>query len=115
MARKPTLLWIDRTVSVKHAELSPLFSEYCDVVPHPRSAELEPALSRGGFDGICFDVDYPDQDALDLLRKTKAQFPSIPILMLTTQHSEALAVWAFRAGVIDYLVKPVSRTDLNRT
>ncbi|NNE61928.1 MAG: response regulator transcription factor [Woeseia sp.] len=60
-------------------------------------------------------MDYPDQDALDLLRKTKAQFPSIPILMLTTQHSEALAVWAFRAGVIDYLVKPVSRTDLNRS
>jgi len=38
----------------------------------------------------------------------------LPIVMLTTQHSEALAVWAFRSKVWDYLVKPVSKRDVQR-
>lgn len=113
--RKPTLLWIDKTVSVKHAELSPAFAESCNIIPWPQNIELRRVIEKGGFEGICFDVDFPDLDTLDLLRTTKAEFPSLPVLMLTTQHSEALAIWAFRAGVMDYLIKPVSRTDLHRS
>ncbi|MBT8079046.1 MAG: response regulator transcription factor [Gammaproteobacteria bacterium] len=92
-----------------------MFAEFCDVVPCSQATEIEPVIQRGEFDGICFDLDFPDQDGLDALRRTKAQFPAFPIIMLTTQHSESLAIWAFRAGVIDYLVKPVSRTDLHRS
>jgi AraC-like DNA-binding protein len=34
--------------------------------------------------------------------------------MLTLQHSEALAVWAFRARVWDYLVKPSAPAEIDR-
>jgi AraC-like DNA-binding protein len=34
--------------------------------------------------------------------------------MLTVQHSEALAVWAFRSRVWDYIVKPLSGMDAAR-
>jgi AraC-like DNA-binding protein len=34
--------------------------------------------------------------------------------MLTVQHSEELAVWAFRSRVWDYLVKPLSATERRR-
>ncbi len=34
--------------------------------------------------------------------------------MLTAQHSEQLAVWAYRNQVIDYLVTPVTQADLVR-
>jgi AraC-like DNA-binding protein len=34
--------------------------------------------------------------------------------MLTVQHSEALAVWAFRSRVWDYFVKPLSTLDVER-
>lgn len=112
---KPTLLWIDLTVSVRHAELSSVFTDACDIVVCPQIDALDGILARGGISAICFDVDYPDQRTLSLLRSTKRRFPGTPIIFLTLQHSESLAVWAFRSGVRDYLVKPVSRTELHRS
>ncbi|WP_369959012.1 helix-turn-helix domain-containing protein [Pseudomonas benzenivorans] len=60
----------------------------------------------------CFEYDYPNLSGLKALRATKQAHPSLPILMLTVHHSEALAVWAFRTRVWDYLVKPFSAKEL---
>ncbi|WP_439861462.1 helix-turn-helix domain-containing protein [Pseudomonas sp. MBLB4136] len=62
----------------------------------------------------CFEYDYPNLPGLKALRATKRAYPGLPILMLTVHHSEALAVWAFRTRVWDYLVKPVSAEELWR-
>lgn len=115
MNRRPKLLWVDMTVSVRHAELSAVFTEACDIKVCPSLARLDESICEGGINGICFDLDYPDQYSLDVVRKTKARFPGLPMLLLTLQHSESLAVWAFRTGMIDFLVKPVSRTELHRS
>lgn len=56
---------------------------------------------------ICLDYDFPDLPGLQLLRKIRSEFSNIPVIMLTIQHSESLAVWAFRTGVRNYLVKPL--------
>lgn len=56
---------------------------------------------------ICVDYDFPDLPGLRLLRLLRSGHPHIPIIMLTTQHNESLAVWAFRTGVRNYLVKPL--------
>lgn len=113
--RKPVLLWVDLTVSSRHAELPAVFTEVCEVRVCAEPNELFQDIEKGGLNGICFDMDYPDRRGLELLRKTKSMFPSMPILFLTLQHSEALAVWAFRSRVLDYLVKPVSRKEFERS
>lgn len=112
---KPVLLWVDLTVSSRHAELSDVVTEACDIRICPGPNELFEEIEKGGLSGICFDMDYPDRRGLDLLRRTKATFPSMPILFLTLQHSEALAVWAFRSRVLDYIVKPVSRSEFEQS
>ena len=56
---------------------------------------------------ICFEYDYPDIPRLAVLQETKVAYPSIPIVMVTSQHSEDLAVWAFRSRVWDYFTKPL--------
>ncbi len=38
--------------------------------------------------------------------------PSLPVLMFTVQHSEAIAVWALRARLWNYYVKPVDEEEL---
>jgi len=103
------------TVSVRHAELSSVFTSACDIKICPAVNQLNETIRRGGFNGVCFDLDYPDQANLELIRNTKARYPSLPILILTLQHSESFAVWSFRTGVIDFLVKPVSQTELHRS
>jgi AraC-like DNA-binding protein len=112
--RKPVLLWVDLTISSRHAELPDVFRESCDIRICTRPSELFQEIELGGVNGICFDMDYPDRRGLELLRKTKSAFPALPILFMTVQHSESLAVWAFRSRVLDYLVKPVSRHEFRR-
>jgi AraC-like DNA-binding protein len=95
--------------------LPDVFTEACEVRICDDSNELFQEIERGGLNGVCFDMDYPDRRSLELLRKTKSVFPSMPIVFITLQHSESLAVWAFRSRVLDYLVKPVSRREFERS
>ncbi|MBT8103941.1 MAG: response regulator transcription factor [Gammaproteobacteria bacterium] len=111
---RPRLLWVDLTVSVKHAELPAAVLESCDVEICSDSGRLDEAIENGTINGLCFDLDYPDHAGLNLLRKTKMRYPHLPVILLTLQHSESLAVWAFRTRVLDYLVKPMSRTEFHR-
>ncbi|MEH6814424.1 MAG: response regulator transcription factor, partial [Motiliproteus sp.] len=68
--------------------------------------------SNSGIELICFEFDYPDLQSLNLLKRTREKYPQIPIIMLTLQHSEALAVWALRLHVWDFLVKPISESQV---
>ena len=61
---------------------------------------------------LILEYDTPDPESLKVLQQTKATFPSLPILMLTEYHSEDLAIWAFRSGVLDYLRTPVDAKEL---
>ena len=45
---------------------------------------------------------------------TRHAHPSLPVLMITGGHSEAVAIWALRIRVWDLLVKPVSSAELNQ-
>lgn len=61
---------------------------------------------------LVFEFDRPDIPSLNTLSKIRQHFATIPVLMLTEYHSEALAVWALRNRVMDYLVMPVSQDEL---
>ena len=78
----------------------------------PVSIESEIARVRPA--AICLDFDFPTKQGLKVLQEIKSTHPSLPLIMLTVQHSEALAVWAFRSRVWDYLVKPIAKTELDR-
>ena len=53
------------------------------------------------------EFDFPDLKGLTTLQHIKAEFPSLPVIMLTEQHSESLAIWALRTRVWDYIIQPV--------
>jgi YesN/AraC family two-component response regulator len=72
------------------------------------------ALSERQPDAIVFDFSSTSRTNLRLVLTIKRQYPAIPILMVTEEHSEILAIWAFRARVWNYLVKPVSIREFNR-
>lgn len=58
--------------------------------------------------------DFPTKQGLKTLQEIKQTHTTLPVVMLTVQHSEALAVWAFRSRVWDYLVKPIATRELDR-
>ncbi len=57
---------------------------------------------------IILDHAVPGDRACELIAELKERRPALPILMVTASISPQLAVEAMRAGVADYLVKPVS-------
>lgn len=61
---------------------------------------------------VVFEFSEPTATHLQLLRSVKRLHPSVPILMITESRGEELAVWAFRARVWNYLVKPVALREL---
>ncbi len=109
-----TLIWFDLTITTRHAEIDQNFQDHFDIRHCSSASHLEERLKTDSGIAICFEFDYPDRPGMSLLRNTKERYPHIPVLMLTSQHSERLAVWAYRNRVLDYLVLPISKSDFLR-
>ena len=109
----PRLLWFDLTHDRSASDSTPAFSDACQIslVRNPSVCGLN--MHRRP-DMICMHYDRPDVSGLNLLLAIKYAAPSIPITMLTVQHSEELAVWAFRSGVREYLQLPLSSSERDR-
>ena len=63
-------------------------------------------------DLVLLDLQLPDMDGLDVLRKLAKEDHGIPAILTTAHGSEQVAVDAFRLGVQDYLSKPVDAERL---
>lgn len=74
------------------------------------------ALSRaseGDFDAILVDFRLPGMDGLEVIRKLVLQQGIPPVLMITGEGDETLAVEALKAGAADYMVKDSQSQFLN--
>ena len=108
------LLWVDMTVAQRPDDLPTAVTSRCRVIRAHRAQTVDHHLLRTTPDAVFFDFDYPDQAGLSHCVSIKQAHPSLPMVMLTVQHSETLAVWAFRSRFLDYLVKPVPQSDFDR-
>ena len=103
--------WVSCTSSSSPAELREQCKRLCQVeVCAARNAVA--AIGRAKPNVVVFEFENPDSTQLQLLQTVKRHHPSVPILMITSAHSEDLAVWAFRARVWNYLVRPVPLREL---
>lgn len=108
----PHLLWLDLSQDGSTQEAISLFGDCCRI---SHAQNFEPCeASADTPDMICLSYDRPDALALSHLPTLKREIPSIPVTILSVQHSEELAVWAFRAGAWDFLVLPLSNAERQR-
>jgi signal transduction histidine kinase/DNA-binding response OmpR family regulator len=63
-------------------------------------------------DVVLAEQHMPSLKGLDLIRRVKRDLPMLPVILMTAEGSEALAVEAMRAGAVDYLVKPFDAEHL---
>jgi AraC-like DNA-binding protein len=109
----PQLLWFDLTHDQSATDCSAAFADSCRIIL-VRELSVSRLSARQRPDMICMHYDRPDSQSLNLILEVKRAAPSIPITMLTLQHSEELAVWAFRSGVWDYLALPLQPAEHQR-
>lgn len=102
------------TVSVEDTEHFTAFEKYFRAHRLGAPASIDAEIDRIRPDAVCVEFDFPTREGLKTLQEIKRQHASVPLIMLTVQHSEALAVWAFRSRVWDYFVKPIPQRELDR-
>jgi excisionase family DNA binding protein len=73
-------------------------------------------LAQGGFDAVLLDLGLPDSTGLDSVAPVYRAAPDIPIVVVTGDDDDRVALQAIRQGVQDFLPKEkMDRTSLRRS
>ena len=79
-------------------------------------AESGDALLRAvrdtAVDVVVMDMNMPGPTGLDLVKSLRAEFPALPILVLSAHPEDQYAVRVVRAGALGYLTKESAEADL---
>ena len=62
-------------------------------------------IGGGGIDIVLLDLSLPDNHGFDTFMEVQAKAPDVPIIVMSGQDDEELAVKAVQEGAQDYLVK----------
>ncbi|WP_242342143.1 sigma-54-dependent transcriptional regulator [Anaeromyxobacter terrae] len=87
-----------------------------------RSLGHEPVLARSGkealerlegVDAVVTDYAMPEMDGLALVQAIREQDEALPVVLLTAQGSERVAVRAMKAGAYEYVTKPYDIEEMS--
>lgn len=76
--------------------------------------EVLALLAHGRWDVLVLDMSMPGRDGIDLIRQIKAEYPKVPILVLTMHGEQQYIVRAIKAGAAGYLTKDSAAEELVR-
>ncbi len=62
-------------------------------------------LRQSSFDVALLDLTLPDTSGRETFLRTRAEAPSLPIVVMTSVQDEAIGLEAVRQGIQDYLIK----------
>src|SRR5687768_8449602 len=93
---------VDRMAVRRALKSAEMTTEVAEAADGASAIEL---LKNARFDCVLLDHHLPDHDGLTVLRQIRAAGVTTPIIMMTGQGSEELAVDMMKAGATDYLSK----------
>jgi len=65
-----------------------------------------------GLDVVMLDIAMPGRDGLAVLKQIKTEYPTLPVLMLSTYPDKQFAVRCLRAGAAGYLNKSADPDEM---
>ncbi len=69
-------------------------------------------IRRQRPDAVVTDLQMPEMDGLELVRAVKRDFPGLPVILITSQGSQEIALTALREGAAHYSPKRYLARDL---
>ncbi len=70
-----------------------------------RLSSAQDILARKRFDIVLLNLNLPDSEGIDTLKKLKPVASDVPIIVCSVTENESIALSALQAGAQDYLVK----------
>jgi putative two-component system response regulator len=91
-----------------------LLKTFYEVYPAPSAAKLFEILENVIPGLILLDIDMPETNGYDVIKKLKAdsRFADIPVIFLTAKSDETSELEGFDLGAADYVSKPFSAPRL---
>jgi DNA-binding NtrC family response regulator len=83
-----------------------------NVITCSDSRELMPLLDGHDVGAVVLDLQMPHLSGKELLDRITAEFPSLPVIIVTAANQLETAVACMKAGAFDYQVKPVEVSRL---
>ncbi len=110
-----TILIVDDNLQMTDflaGELLPALGYDKVLVAHDGKSAME-VIRTHSPDLILLDFQLSDTTGLEVLRRLASEGHNVPTILITAEGSEQIAVDAFRLGVQDYLIKPVTADSLS--
>ena len=79
---------------------------YKNVLTENNPLKVMPLLDRTDVDLILLDIYMPEMNGLDLLEKIYAEYPSIPVVIVTAVNEVEIALKAVKLGAYEFITKP---------
>lgn len=117
MSEPSTILVVDDDQDVLRAARLALSGEATHVEVIHQPSEVEPAIERGIFDAVVFDMNFgigrrDGQQGLDLLELSSRVDPTLSVVFMTAHAGVRLAVDALKDGAVDFVMKPWRNSQL---
>lgn len=106
------LLWVDDEIDLLKAHLLFLTHKGYEVRAASNGADALDLCRAERFDLVLLDENMPGLSGLETLAQIKRIAPDLPVVMVTKNEAEDLMDQAIGAQIADYLIKPVSPSQV---
>jgi len=109
----PRLLIVDDDNDMREWLATVLKAKGYGVSEASRSDDVVRQLLTGDIDLALIDYHLPDRNGLSLLRDIRDKNMTMPVVMLTADSAQGVAVECFRNGAADFIAKPIDADYLS--
>ena len=106
------ILVVDDEINMQVVLRAMLKKEGYEVFTAPDGREALKVLADDDIDVVITDLKMPNLDGMGLLERVAADYPAVPVIMITAHGTVATAVEALKKGAFDYVTKPFEQDEL---
>jgi DNA-binding response OmpR family regulator len=114
MQRSLKILIVDDEVDLSATLVERLGIRGFDAVAVETGAQALEQVRKNKFDVIVLDIKLKGEDGVDVMKQIKQIKENLPVILLTGHMSGEASEEGFKAGAIDYIIKPIDIEDLIR-
>ncbi|MBU1369335.1 MAG: PglZ domain-containing protein [Bacteroidetes bacterium] len=109
---KIRILWADDEIDLLKPHIMFLEQKGYELVAVNNGDEALDIVRAEAFDIIFLDENMPGLSGIETLEKIKAEFPNLPVVMITKSEEESIMEDAIGSNIADYLIKPVKPNQI---
>jgi nitrogen regulation protein NR(I) len=108
------VLIVDDEMNIRRVLAAMLKRDGYEVTTAADGEQALAVLQKTPVHVVVTDLVMPRLGGMDLLRRVSADYPDVPVILITAHGSVDSAVSALKAGAFDYITKPFEQEELRK-